>query len=329
MKIIAMLCGACLLGMNYGVSAQIRSTGSGKDYPSKPVRWIVPFTAAGPTDFVARLIGAKLTEALGQSVVIDNRDGASGMIGSQLAARSTPDGYTLLVGSDTSLMSAPALKIKAPYDPFKDFAPVTLLVINPQILLAHNTLPVNSVKELVELAKSRPGELTYGSGGVGAAPHLGVELLSSMTGINLVHVPYKGSGPALIDLLAGRLQLAFNTMQPSVMTLVKSGKLKGLAVSSAQRSPAAPDIPTVAETLPGFLNITWYGLFVPAQTPQDIIAKLNAHVVKILREPETAQRLASQGAEPAPGTPEELTKFMRLQYGRLQKVIAYAGLKPD
>lgn len=329
MRIVAILCGACLLGMCYGVSAQGRSTGSGKDYPSKPVRLIVPFSAAGPGDFVARLIGVKLTEALGQSVVIDNRDGASGMIGCQLAAKSAPDGYTLLVGSGSSLVSAPALKIKAPYDPFRDFAPVTLLVINPQILLVHNSVPANSVKELVEFAKSRPGQLNYGSGGVGAAPHLGAELLSSMAGINLVHVPYKGSGPALIDLLAGRLQLAFNTMQPSVLTLVTSGRLKGLAVSSAQRSPAAPDIPTVAETLPGYENISWYGLFVPAHTPQHIIAKLNAHVVKVLREPETAQRLASQGAEPAPGTPDELTKFMRLESGRLKKVIAYAGLKPD
>jgi tripartite-type tricarboxylate transporter receptor subunit TctC len=329
MKSIAMLCGACLLGLNYGVSAQIRSISPGKDYPSKPVRLIATSSAGGPVDALARLVGAKLTEALGQTAIIDNRDGASGMIGCQLAARSAPDGYTLLVGSGSSLMSAPALKIKPPYDPFTDFSPVTLMVVNPQILLVPNTLPVNSVKELVEFAKSRPGQVSYGSGGVGAAPHLGAELLSAMAGITLVHVPYKGSAPALIDLLAGRLQFVFNTMQPSVITLVKSGRVKGLAVSSAQRSPAAPDIPTVAETYPGFENITWYGLFAPAKTPRDIIAKLNANVVKILREPETAQRLASQGAEPAPGTPEELRKFMRLESGRLKKIIAYAGLKSD
>ncbi|MBI2291796.1 MAG: tripartite tricarboxylate transporter substrate binding protein [Betaproteobacteria bacterium] len=329
MKIIAMLCGACLLGMNYGASAQTGSAGSAQDYPNRPARWIMPFAAGGPSDFVARLVGGRLSEVFGQPIVVDNRAGASGMIGSQLAARAAPDGYTLLVGSGTSLGSAPALTQKPPYDPMTDFAPITLLVINPQILLVHNSLPVKSVKDLIELAKSRPGQLNYGSGGIGATPHLSAELLKSMAGIDLVHVAYKGSAPALTDLLGGQLHLAFNSMQPSVMTLVKNGRLKGLAVTSARRSPAAPDIPTVGETLPGYENIAWFGLFAPAKTPHEIVVKLNANVVNILREPETAQRLASQGAQPAPGTPAELAKFMRLETERLKKLIAYAGMKPD
>ncbi|MBI4192473.1 MAG: tripartite tricarboxylate transporter substrate binding protein [Betaproteobacteria bacterium] len=328
MKISAMLCGACLVAVSNCASAQIRSTGSGQDYPSKPIRVIVGFSAGGPTDLVARLIGAKLTEAWGQQIVVDNRAGASSMIGTELVARSVPDGYTLLVGTGTALTIAPLLRSKVPYDPVKDFAPVSLLVINPQILVVNNTVPVNSVKDLIALAKSKPGQLNYASGGEGSTPHLGMELLKSLAGIDIAHVPYKGTSLYLIDLIAGQVQMMFNSM-PTVLPLVKSGKLKGLAVSSAQRSPAAPDLPTVAEAgVPNFETVGWYGMLAPARTPQGIVAKLNAQVVKILTQPEMAQRLAGEGADPAPGPPESLAKFMRVETERLKKLIKFAGLKP-
>ena len=305
------------------------ATGDAQAYPSKPIRWIVTYPPGGPTDFVARAIGAKMSAAWGQQVVIDNRPGAAGVIGTELAARAVPDGYTLLFGTSAGLTINPALVGKLPYDPVNDFAPVSLLVINPQILVANSGVPVNSLKELIAYAKARPGQLNYASVGQGSPNHLGMELLKAMAGIDMVHVPYKGTGPAITDLLGGQVQVMFNSM-PGVLPLVKSGKLKGLAVGSAQRSPAAPDVPTVAETgLPGFENVTWYGMFAPARTPREIVAKLNAEVVRILADPEMAQRMASQGAEPRTTTPEDLSRFMRVEYARWKKVISSAGIKVE
>jgi len=298
-------------------------------YPIRPIRWVVTYPPGGPTDVVARAIGAKLTEAWGQQIVIDNRAGAGGVIGTDIAAKAVPDGYTLLFGTSAGLTINPALNSKLPYDAVKDFAPVSLLVLNPQILVVHPAVPVNSVKELVALAKARPGQLNYASVGIGSPNHMGMELLKALTGIDIVHVPYKGTGPAITDLLGGQVQVMFNSM-PSVIPLVASGKLKGLAVGSVQRSPAVPDIPTVAEAgVPGFENVTWYGMFAPAKTPHDIIVKLNKQVVQILASPEMAQRLASQGAEPRSSTPEELTKFMRVESERWKKVIKTAGIKVE
>jgi tripartite-type tricarboxylate transporter receptor subunit TctC len=321
MRTIAVLCGVWFLVPGHSALAQV--------YPSKPIRWIVTYPPGGPTDVVARAVGARLTAAWGQQVVIDNRAGAGGVIGSELAAKSAPDGYTLLFGTSAGLSINPVLSSKLPYDPVRDFAPVSLLVINPQILVANNALPVNSVRDLIALAKAKPGQLNYASVGQGSPNQLGMELLKSLTGVDLLHVPYKGTGPAITDLLAGQVQVMFNSM-PSVLPLVTSGKLKGLAVGSAQRSPAAPDIPTVAEAgVPGFEYVTWYGMFAPAQTPKNIVTRLNAEVVKILAEPEMAQRLASQGAEPRSSTPDELLKFMRDESGRWKKVIRSAGIKTD
>lgn len=298
-------------------------------YPTRPIRWVVTYPPGGPTDVVARAIGAKLTEAWGQQIVIDNRAGAGGVIGTDIAAKAVPDGYTLLFGTSAGLTINPALNSKLPYDAVKDFAPVSLLVLNPQILVVHPTVPANSVKELVALAKARPGQLNYASVGLGSPNHMGMELLKALTGIDIVHVPYKGTGPAITDLLGGQVQLMFNSM-PSVLPLVASGKLKALAVGSAQRSPAVPDIPTVAEAgVPGFENVTWYGMFAPAKTPHDIVVKLNKQVVQILAAPEMVQRLASQGAEPRSSTPEELTKFMRVESERWKKVIKTAGIKVE
>ena len=298
-------------------------------YPGRPIRWIVTYPPGGPTDFVARAIGAKLTAAWGQQVVIDNRAGAGGVIGTELAAKAVPDGYTLLFGTSAGLTINPALSSKLTYDPVRDFAPVSLLVINPQILVVHNSVPVNSVRELIAYAKARPGQLNYASVGQGSPNHLGMELLKALAGIDMVHVPYKGTGPAVTDLLGGQVQLMFNSM-PVVLSLVKSGKLKGLAVGSLQRSPAAPEVPTVAEAgVPGFENVTWYGMFAPAGTPKDVIMKLNAQVMQILADPEMAQRMASQGAEPRGTSPEELARYMRAESARWRKVISSAGIKID
>jgi len=321
MRAAAALSGIAILALSHIASAQV--------YPNKPIRWIVTYPPGGPTDVVARAVGARLTAAWGQQVVIDNRAGAGGIIGSELAAKAVPDGYTLLFGTSAGLSINPVLSSKLPYDPVRDFAPVSLLVINPQILVANNAVPVNSVRDLIALAKAKPGQLNYASVGQGSPNQLGMELLKSLTGTDLVHVPYKGTGPAITDLLAGQVQVMFNSM-PSVLPLVTSGKLKGLAVGSAQRSPAAPDIPTVAEAgVPGFEYVTWYGMFAPARTPKNIVTRLNAEVVKILAAPEMAQRLASQGAEPRSSTPDELLKFMRNESERWKQVIKSAGIRTE
>jgi len=300
-----------------------------QSYPTKPIRWIVTYPPGGPTDVVARAIGAKLTEAWGQQIIIDNRAGAGGMIGTELGARAAPDGYTLLFGTSAGMTINPALQSRLPYDPVKDFAPVSLLVINPQLLVLNPTVPANSVKELVALAKAKPGQLNYASVGQGSPNHLGMELLKALTGTNIVHVPYKGTGPAITDLLGGQVQLMFNSM-PTVLPLVRSGKLRALAVGSTQRISAIADIPTVAESgVPGFENVTWYGMFAPAKTPREIVNKLNAQVVRILAEPDMAQRLSSQGAEPRSSTPDELAKFMRVEFERWAKVIKSAGVKVE
>jgi tripartite-type tricarboxylate transporter receptor subunit TctC len=298
-----------------------------QSYPARPIRWIVTYPPGGPTDVVARAIGSKLTAAWGQQIVIDNRAGAGGVIGTDLAAKAVPDGYTLLFGTSAGLTINPALSNKLPYDAVRDFAPVSLLVLNPQLLVVHPSVPANSVRELSALAKARPGQLNYASVGQGSPNHLGMELFKALTGTDMVHVPYKGTGPALTDLLGGQIQLMFNSM-PSVLPLVASGKLKALAVGSAQRSAAVPDIPTVAEAgVPGFENVTWYGMFAPAKTSRDIVVKLNHEVVRILAEPEMAQRLAGQGAEPRSSTPEELAKFMQVESQRWKKVIKAANIR--
>jgi len=317
------LVSACVVGAAQLMALDVMA----QSYPTRPIRWIVTYPPGGPTDVVARSIGAKLTEAWGQQIVIDNSAGAGGAIGTDLAAKAVPDGYTLLFGTSAGLTINPALSSKLPYDAVKDFAPVSLLVINPQILVLHNSIPANTVKELIAYAKARPGQLNYASVGQGSPNHMGMELLKALAGIDLVHGPYKGTGPAITDLLGGQVQLMFNSM-PSVLPLVKSGKLKGLGVGSPQRSPAIPELPTVAEAgVPGFENVTWYGMFAPAKTPRDIVIKLNQQVVKILADPEMAQRLASQGAEPRSSTPEELAKFMQVESVRWKKVIQVAGIK--
>ena len=297
-----------------------------QSYPDKPIRIVVTFPAGGPTDAVARPISQSLSSTWGQPVIIDNRGGAGGIVGTEIVAHSAPDGYNLLIGTAGGMSINPSLHAKLSYDPFKDFAPISMLVINPQILVAHPALAASNVRELVALAKSKPGQLNFASSGTGTATHLGLELFKAATGINVVHVPYKGGAPALTDLIAGQVQLLFISI-PSVMPQVKAGRLKAIAVSSARRSLSAPDVPTVAESgYPGFEYVNWNALFAPAATPRAIINKLNSEVVKIMRDPDLAQKLVSQGAEPAPGTPEQLAQYMRVDFDRWRKVIRAAGI---
>jgi tripartite-type tricarboxylate transporter receptor subunit TctC len=298
-----------------------------QNFPSRPVRMVVHFPPGGPTDFVARALGQKQSEAWKQQVIIENRPGAGGVIGIELVLRSAADGHTLLFGTSGSLALAPALTPKLPYDVFTDLAPITLVVINPQILVVHPSLPVKTLPDLIRLAKSRPGQINYASVGPGSPNHMGMELLKSMAGIDMVHIPYKGTAPAITDVISGQVSLLFNSM-PSVLQHIKSGRLRALAVGSARRSPAAPDVPTVSETpgLKDFQYTTWYALHAPANTPKEVIARINADSVKALGQPDMAELLAGQGAEPAPSTPEGLAKFMRAEYEDWRKVIKAANI---
>ena len=298
-------------------------------YPEKPIRLVVHFPPGGPTDIVGRAIAQKLTAAWGQQVIVDNRPSAGGVVGVEAVVHANPDGYTLLLGTGGSMAIAPAFNAKLPYNVFTDLASVSLVVINPQILVFHPAFAPNSVRELVALARAQPGRINYASVGPGSPNHLGMEMLKAMAGIDLVHIPYKGTAAALTDLLAGQVSLMFNSM-PSVLPQVRNGKLKGIAVGSARRSAAAPDIPTVAESgLPGFDYVTWYGLYAPAATPKAIIRKLNAEIVRMLADPELAQRLAVQGADPQSSTPEGLARYMREEHARWKKVITTAGIRVD
>ena len=298
-------------------------------YPVKPVRFVITFPPGGPTDTIVRLIGQRLTDAWGHPMILDNRGGAGGIVGTEIVARAAPDGYSFLVGTAGGMTINPALQPKLPYDPFRDFAPVGMLVNNPQILVAHPGLPAKTLKELVALAKSKPGQLNFASAGTGTATHLGLELLKLTAGFDAVHVPYKGGAPAVTDLIAGQVQLLWVSI-PSVLPHVRAGRLRALAVSTAKRSASAPDIPTVAESgYPGFDYSNWNALFAPAKTSSAIVAKVNAAVVKILTEPDIAQKLVAIGADPAPGSPDELARYMRADHERWKKVIRTAGIKPE
>ena len=295
------------------------------DYPNRPIRIIVPGTAGSANDFTARAISQRFTEAWGQQIVIDNRSGAGGIIAHEIAAKANPDGYTLIFSTSAGLVINPLL-YKTPYDSFRDLTPISLGSINPQMLFSNPGVPAKNVAELIALAKSRPGELNCASAGTGTPNHLGCELLKSLGGINFVHVPYKGSGPGVTDVVGGQAQFMFNSI-PAVLPLVKSGKLRGLGVGGPKRSPAAPDIPAIAETLPGFEVVNWYAMLAPAATPAPIINKINAEMVKMIADPPFAQRLLDLGSEPQSSTPAGLTAHMRKESERWGKVIKSAGIK--
>lgn len=299
-----------------------------QNYPTKPIRFIVPFPPGGPTDTIARIVGQKLTESWGQPVVIDNRGGASGNIGAEIASKSPPDGYTLFLVASNFPINV-SLFSKLPYDLVKDFEAVINMAYTPYILVVHPTVPAKSVKELIALAKSKPGQLNYASASTGSANHLAMELFKTMAGVDMVHIPYKGAAPATTDLLGGQVALMFNNMI-SALPHIKSGKLRALAVTSAKRSPAVPDVPTVAESgLPGFEVIGWYGVLVPAKTIKEIVTKLNNQIDKIVHMPDVIERLFGIGVEPTSSTPEEFDTFIKDEITKWAKVVKASGARLD
>ncbi len=298
-------------------------------YPAKPIRFVVAFPPGGGTDIIARSIAQKLSDRLAQQVVVDNRPGAGGNIGTDIVAKAAPDGYTMLMGSAGPLAINASLFASMPFDPVRDLAPVTLAASTPNVLVVHPSLKAATVKELIALARAHPGGINFASSGHGTPAHLAGELFNSMAGVKLVHVPYKGAAPALADLLGGQVQLMFSTMPPA-LPHVKDGKLRALAVTSAKRSPAAPDLPTVDEiALPGFEANTWHGAMVPARTPAAIVARLNREIVAILHLPDVVERFSSQGAEALGSTPEEFAAYIRSETLKWAKVVRDSGAKAE
>jgi len=298
-------------------------------YPSKPVRVVVPSSAGGGTDIVARIIAPRLTERLGQQIVIENRPGAGTMIGIEVAAKSPPDGYTVLVAPSTLALNAVVFK-KVPYDAARDFAPITQLVSSTSILTVHPSVPVRTVKELIAFARSRPGQMNYASAGTGTYPHMTMELFnSSAGGLKMVHIPYKGTAPAMIDLLAGHVSVMASTILTG-MPQIRAGRLRPLGITSLKRSAAAPEIPTVAESgLPGFESVQWYGAAAPAQTPKEIVARLHTEMVRVLQVPEVKERFIADGTDPVGNSPEEFGRYIRDEIVKWTKVARDAGMKPE
>lgn len=318
---------SCLL---FGAAhAQNPSTGSGQAYPIKAIRYIIPFAPGGGQDLVGRALAPRLAEGFGQQVFIDNRPGGGTILGAELAARAAPDGYTIFMGSNTSMSINPNLHAKLPYDPLRDFAPITRIATAANMLVVHPSMPVRSVKEFAALAKAHPGQLNYGSSGSGTPAHLAGVMFNEAAGVTLVHVPYKGSSPALTAVLSGETQLMFGTLTSS-LPFVRSQRLRALAVSSAARSPAAPDLPTIAESgYPGFEAITWYGAFAPAATPPAVLNRLHSEFNKVLSNTEFKTWLLNQGAEAAPTTPDELAALVKRELALYALIIKKSGMKAD
>jgi tripartite-type tricarboxylate transporter receptor subunit TctC len=297
-------------------------------YPAKPVRVIVPFPPGGGSDILARAIAEKLTAGLGQQFLVDNRSGAGGTLGTELAARAPADGYTIIFSSSSALVIGPNLVRKPPYDPLRDFAPVILAASAPNVLVIHPSVPARSVKALVALAKRRPGELNFASNGVGTLSHLTIELFKLRGGVDMLHVPYKGGSPAVTDTVAGHTSALFAAF-PTVAPQMRAGRLRALAVSGAKRAAAAPELPTVAETLPGFESSQWWAVLAPAGAPAAVVSRLNAALQKALTLPDVAKRFAVDAAEPIGGTPAECLAFMRTDHEKWARVIGQTGLKAN
>jgi len=311
---------ACLIAASPAAHAQ--------DYPTKPIRLVVGSTPGGGTDISARAIAPKLTEYLGQQVIIENRAGATTTIGVNFVARSAPDGYTLLMGV-SSLTINPHILKNIPYDVLKDLAPVSQVVVAPNIMVSHPSLPARSVKELIAFARTRPGQLNFAAGGAGSSQHLAIELFLSMTGLKIIHVPYKGQGPALLDVIAGHVSLMMANVI-SALPQVKNGRIRAIGVTGLKRAAVAPDIPTIAEGgVPGYEVVQWYGVLAPANTPRDIIAKLHAATVHALQDPAIKERFISDGGETVGSTPEEFAAVIRADLKKWGKMVKEAGIKPD
>jgi tripartite-type tricarboxylate transporter receptor subunit TctC len=311
-------CAATVLGSS-GVRAQAPA----------PIRLVVPFATGGPTDIAARIVAPLLAELSGRPVVVDNRVGATGAIGSEFVARSTPDGNTVLFGTSTIMAASPALQPKLPYDPIRDFAPVSLVATIENILVVHPSVPANTVQELIRYARDNPGKLTYGSSGIGSTYHLGTELFASMSRTQLTHVPYKGQGPAAQDLLAGHLSLmldAYNSAVPNI----KAGKVRALGLASLKRNPELPDLPTIAEQgLPGFVTTMWLAFFLPAKTPRPIVDKLNADLGTVLARPDVRERFSKLGLSAVSSSSSELESLLKQELAQWSKVVKDANIKPD
>ncbi len=302
---------------------------SAQSYPAKPIRIIVPVATGGIADYYSRVIGAKLLEAWGQAVLVENRAGGGGNIGADAAAKAPPDGYTLVMGFVGSHAVNQFLFTKMPYDTMRDFAPVAMVIEAEGILAVHPSVPVNTVAELLALARAKPGTLSYASGGVGTASHLAGELFKSMTKTFMVHIPYRGNAPAIADLIGGQTQLTFATL-PTAIAHVRAGKLRGIAVIGSTRSAAAPTLPTIAESgVPGFAVNNWIGLFAPAGTPPEIVRKLNTEVMRIMQLPEITRRMEVEGERHTPNTPEQFGQFVRDEATKWGKVVKEAGLKAE
>ena len=322
--------------MKYGHLAAIlvlaltlATTVSAQGYPSKPIRFVVPYAPGGNTDILARLLGQKLSEAWGQQVIIDNRPGAAGTVGAELVARAPADGYTLIMGSFGNIIVANSLYKNLKYDPFRDFASIALVSLPPGILVENPAVPAQNVRELIAYAKSNPGRLNYGSPGSGAWNHLFFELFNASAGISIVHVPYKGIAPAVVDLLGGQVQLAISAF-PTALPHIRSGKLRALAVTSRKRSPVAPELPTVAESgMPDYVVTGWYGLFVPAATPAPVVATLHAGAVKAIKSKEVSDRLSSEAAEIVGSSPQQFGEFLKAEIAKWAAVIKKAQIRPE
>jgi tripartite-type tricarboxylate transporter receptor subunit TctC len=315
--------GCLAAALTCGAAAQEQSA-----YPKKPIRLIAPFAPGGGTDILARLFGQKMSETLGQPVIVDNRGGAGGTIGTDIAAKAPPDGYTLILVSGSHAIN-PGLYRKLPYDSVDDFATITQIATSPGILVVNPSLPVNSVKDLIALARAKPGQINYASAGSGTPPHLAGELFKVMAKIDMVHVPYKGNAPAFTDVIGGQVSLIFPTM-PSAMPFIRSGRLRPVAVTSARRSPAAPEIPTITESgLPGYEAISWYGILAPARTPPQFVARLHEVLVSAIRAPDMQEKLAAQGLEPVGNTPQQFSAVIRSEIAKWAKVVQASGAKPE
>jgi tripartite-type tricarboxylate transporter receptor subunit TctC len=312
-KIMIAFAAAALLGGLHSAQAQ--------NWPAKPIRFIVPFTPGGGNDTIARLVGQKLSAALGQQVIVDTRAGAGGTIGAEAAARSAPDGYTVFLAGVATHGINPNLRSKLPYDAVKDFQPVSLIASAPLIVVVHPSLPVRNTRDLIALAKSKPGQVTYASNGAGGSSHMAVELYNMMTGTKMLHVPYKGLSPALTDLISGQVQVMFSSAV-AMLPQVKSGRLRAIAMTGAKRSPALPDVPTVAESgVPGYETGSWYGVVVPAGTPKPVVGRLAQEIAAISKSPEINQRLVEDAAIPVGSTPDEFGAFIRKELARWAKVV--------
>ncbi len=308
--------------------AQPTSTSSGQAYPSKPMRLVLPYPPGGGSDIIARPLAQLMSASMGQQMIVENRGGAGGNIGMDYVAKSPPDGYTLVFAITAQLAVNPSLYPKLPYDLIRDFTPISLLGIAPYLLVTHPALPVRSVKELVALARAKPEELRFGSAGNGSGAHLAGAMLNSLAGVKTVHIPYKGGGPAMTDLVAGQLQLSYLTYTSS-NGFIRAGRLRALGVTTAKRSPVLPDLPAIAESVPGYDSAVWYGVLAPAGTPADIVARLNREFLAALKNAELRQRLIPEAFEPIGTTPEHLGDYMKSEIARWAKLVKATGTKID